>query len=367
MSSNIKSVNLDDIDKILYLNLIGDTIGDSLLITPLFDVIKNNLPASYLEITCSPKTASLFKHPHLDSLKVVSELSVISGKYNKFIKSLYYIKMIMLLRDYINKKKFDLVFVGLPNYFLSQVIPIKNNVRYTVGYKYKNSIFSRFLTRTIYYKDEKEYPKRHHLKSLLDLLDIIGMEYNFSDLYEYRYVEKEELIKTRAILKEFGIKRKKFICIQAGAKWPSKQWPKEKFVELIREVRKERDYPFILLGGKNERELNDWIKNELKDEEVYNFSGLSISECAGLLYDCKCLIGNDSGLIHLAAAVGTDTITIYGSTSVERHKPLSRAKVLSVYEGKKPYITYGKYSKEGIVLMKKVKVETVLNAVREIW
>lgn len=364
--SNINEINLKDVQSVLYLNLIGDTIGDSLLITPLFDVIKSNLPSSYLEITCSHKTEPLFRHPNLDNVKVVEELSVISGKYRKFIKSFYYIKMIKRLRDYINKKKFDLVFIGLPNYFLSQIIPLTNSVKYTIGYKYKNSIFSRFLTRAVYYKDEKEYPERHHLKSLLDLLDIIGMKYNFSDLYEYRKVEVEELTRTRAILKEYGIKRKKFFCIQAGAKWPSKQWPKEKFVELIKEIKRERDYSFVLLGSQNEKELNESIKNMVRKDGIYNFSGLSLSECAGLLYDSKGLIGNDSGLIHLAAAVGANTVTIYGSTSIERHKPLSRAKVISVYEGQKPYITYGKYSEEGAKLMKNIKVETVLNAVREI-
>ena len=83
---------------------------------------------------------------------------------------------------------------------------------------------------------------------------------------------------------------------------------------------------------------------------------------------CSALVGNDSGLAHLAVAVGTPAVTIYGSTNPSHSKPLGRAKTVAVVaKGAKgtPKL-HLKNSTKAVKLMQGISVEAVFKAVRAV-
>lgn len=96
-----------------------------------------------------------------------------------------------------------------------------------------------------------------------------------------------------------------------------KRWPQNKFTRLINAIHEKiPNIGIILLGNRIEINLNESIeKSVINKELVFNFTGkTSIEETAHLLYLCNLTIANCNGLSHLASAVGSKVIGLYGPT-----------------------------------------------------
>ena len=101
------------------------------------------------------------------------------------------------------------------------------------------------------------------------------------------------------------------IGIQPGARYPQKQIPLPVLAEVVRSIRS-KGKKVVLLGGPDEAAQAKAFQNSL-EQEVVNFAGeLSIRQTLGTLANLECMIGSDTGLMHLAAAVGCPTITVFG-------------------------------------------------------
>lgn len=101
------------------------------------------------------------------------------------------------------------------------------------------------------------------------------------------------------------------LCLSAGI--PERGWPSRNFQELTNELIA-KDYKVLFLGGKKERKLSGMIlKGVSKKENILDFVGkTSLSETAALLSLCRLYIGLDSGILHLAYALGLPTISLFG-------------------------------------------------------
>lgn len=107
-------------------------------------------------------------------------------------------------------------------------------------------------------------------------------------------------------------KEEKLVGLAPGSKHFTKQYPIEYFVELA-QLLKSNGYKVALIGGKDDIEVSSQIKS--KTAVDFEFFGKDDVEClASGISKCEVLICNDSGLMHLACAVKTPVIAIYGST-----------------------------------------------------
>lgn len=116
------------------------------------------------------------------------------------------------------------------------------------------------------------------------------------------------------------------ICLMAGAEFgPSKQWPIPHFNETAKYLI-EKGYQIWVLGGPKDKEDGDAIIKELGDA-AFNLCGKTkLVDAIDLLAKAEFAISNDSGLMHVAAAVGTYVHGIYGSTSERYTPPLTEKK-----------------------------------------
>jgi lipopolysaccharide heptosyltransferase I len=103
------------------------------------------------------------------------------------------------------------------------------------------------------------------------------------------------------------------IVVLPGAGKASKQWPPERFGEAIRRV----GFPAIAVWGPNERELAERTGLELAPPT-------DLRQLAALLRDAVLVVGGDTGPLHLAAAIGTRVVGLYGPTSVRRNGPFGQ-------------------------------------------
>jgi len=100
-----------------------------------------------------------------------------------------------------------------------------------------------------------------------------------------------------------------FIGFCPGSKWPSKVWPEERFTEVGRRLIQERDVYPIVLGGPEDRELADRLISAW-GRGASAAGVLSPRQAAAALSRCAMYVGNDTGTMHLAAAVGTPCVAI---------------------------------------------------------
>jgi heptosyltransferase-2 len=140
------------------------------------------------------------------------------------------------------------------------------------------------------------------------------------------------------IMVECGaISEDRFIGIAPYAAYgPAKRWPMKSFLEVAESVAKRFGMKTLLFGSKEDAGLG--FPAPSSHRWLLNMSGrLTVKEAAYLLRKCECLVSNDTGIAHVAAAVGTPVVSIFGSTSPEWTAPMGeRNKVICEKEDCSP-------------------------------
>lgn len=134
----------------------------------------------------------------------------------------------------------------------------------------------------------------------------------------------------QATLAELGLQRQGYVVFSPGAEFgPAKRWPASHFVELAITL----DVPVVLLGSGKEFELCQSIAapvNAQRPGACLNLAGkTSLAGAFAVIAATKCIVSNDSGLMHVAAALGVPQVAIFGSSSPVHTPPLNaQAQVL---------------------------------------
>jgi len=116
------------------------------------------------------------------------------------------------------------------------------------------------------------------------------------------------------LLREHGVDRQSpFVTLAPGSVWPTKRWSPRGFATLARRFA-ERGFVVVLLGTTSERELCTRVRREARGHAVNLAGRTGLADLAAILERATTHVGNDSGPGHLAAAVGTPVIAIFGPT-----------------------------------------------------
>lgn len=121
------------------------------------------------------------------------------------------------------------------------------------------------------------------------------------------------------------------IALSTGSseRWKSKQWGVENYCDLIQKL-SQQGIKITLVGSKLEADDATYIQNRIPT--VLNFVGkTSLGELKNILHSVDLYIGNDSGPTHIAAGVGTDTLTIFGSTGIKHCPAFEKYKGVHLY------------------------------------
>jgi len=126
---------------------------------------------------------------------------------------------------------------------------------------------------------------------------------------------------TKIVYPQNNSKNNNQIIIGIGSSGPTKKWPIENYIELIKKIN-DKNIKFYLAGGNNEIEnqIANKIINEIKENRIESLCSLSIEEIMPIINSSKLYIGNDTGFMHLSAGLNIPAIGLFGDT------PLSYAK-----------------------------------------
>jgi len=205
----------------------------------------------------------------------------------------------------IPNKKFDLV-INLQCNKPSHFINLSINKEKTI-----NKSFNLF---------QKIFKIKTHSKSLDEMLIACGVEEEKAKEYfkKYSLIElpfKEDQGLKEELIAKFG--NKKIIAISTGSskRWESKKWGKENYKNLILKLKDE--FGIVLIGTQLEEEDSVYIKKECRDYPISYVNKTDLIKLKTILKTVDLYIGNDSGPSHIAAGVGTSTITIFCSTDIK--------------------------------------------------
>jgi len=367
-------INLKANSKILIIKL--DEIGDFVLAIPFIKEIKALYPSASIDLFAKENVRDLANYiPYLSNRYYLKNNLFSKGGIQKIFLFLYAI-IYSLLK--FKKQKYDLVIV--PRWdvdsSLSVLFSFFSSAKYRLSYSEKvidrkekfNRNYDKFYTNLVFNND-----KKHEIERYIDILKYLGV-YNPNYQLEILIREIDKLF----IEDETKIfDKNKIIAICPVASQSRKKWQIENYSTLSKKVIDAFDYNIVIIGGNDGRQIDDF--SELQNNygrKVIDFRGkLTLTQTAALLEKCSIYIGNDTGPMHLAAAVKTpiieivahpETIDFFHTQSPERFKPWGvKSIVLYPKLTKKPCPTQMCISKESHCI-NNVSVEMVFEKISKL-
>ncbi|MFH1395571.1 MAG: lipopolysaccharide heptosyltransferase II [Candidatus Omnitrophota bacterium] len=320
-------------------------LGDILFSFPFIKAVREAFPNAYIACAVVPRYAELLKNN--TCVDEIYELSDDNGVLSFWEK----LKFIFLLR----KEKFDTCFLMKPSKNKT-LIAACAGIKRRIGFKGKKS----FLTEEVNLP-EKEM---HKTAQILFLAKTIGIE-SADEKYEY-CVNAEDLKRVNKLINVNAEDKHVLIAINPGGNWNAKRWPAENFVLLAKKILSQfNNIGIVITGAKKDRMFTEKMTDEIGDKRCFNLAGLTnLSELAALFSKCDLVVSSDSGPLHLASAVGTVTIGIFGPTSHEITGPMGIGKSIIIREDINCKIPcYEEQCTKDYICMKKVTVDKVFDTV----
>lgn len=287
-------------------------IGDLLMFTPTIRVIRRSFPEARICLVVAPR----------GSYEVLSGSSLIDEiiEYNQRDK-----EIIKKLRGY----NFDLGFSAILSMgWRTALLMYRCKVRVKVGHPF----YSRFSIGSFRFKGIYPYNVNiekglHYVEQNLNLARCIGLEVlDLDRRYEF-HLNKENRNFAATYFK--NNKLKDVIAIHPGCHKTESHRRWDKFGPFINEFQKR--YPhfdiFVFIGP-DEVEIKDSLKITYTDK-IHIIRNTSLKDTGALLSLCKVLVSSDSGLSHVACAVGIKTVTIFGPAYSVLSRPFLNNYVLS--------------------------------------
>ncbi len=280
-------------EKILIIRL--SSMGDIILASPLIRLTKKRFPQAKIDIVISTEFEELVSaNPNINEVILFERRTGLKG--------------LLRLCKKIREERYDLI-IDIHKKLRSFLICLTSGAKQKVSYN-KHS-FLRFLL--VKFKINR-YSNTPFIANLyLKPLEKFGIGDDGEGLEFYITPSKEAVI--LELLRIEGITKQDILMgIAPGAHWNTKRWHKERFIELANLLIQKKNAKIIIFGSKDEVELSNEIKTALLNKPIIAAGQLSLMETAALLKRCKVLITNDTGVMHISAAVKTPVVAIFGPT-----------------------------------------------------
>jgi ADP-heptose:LPS heptosyltransferase len=273
-----------------------DGIGDAVLASPFFLGLRKHFKDAHITAYLSPAGARI-----LDGLKCFDEVKPFDAVWLKYKPQPFYLRWMSaaaLLFD-INRGKYDIV-IGMrwQDRLTSLILSLCKATR-KFGYNTGGMGFS--ITNIV-----RRPPMAIHVteKNMLLLKEITGEKFPAKPVLKTDSRSEESI---KALLKKGNIT--KYVVLHPVSGHTSKDWAIEKYNELAEYL--SRGIKVIVIGAKSDKGVN-----ELKARHIVNLAGmLTIGEMKSLIKHSSLVIGNDSAGVHIASALGVNSLTLFSGSA----------------------------------------------------
>ena len=294
----------------------GAWIGDMVLLTPALRAIKRAFPESFLTFLLRQQVEEMMnRNPYVDRCFVDPKAP---GRLRSYAR----------LHRQLHSEEFDIAVVLHPTSIRNVILPFLARVPIRVGSN--NNGRGILLTKSC-----PNFSGIHEIERYLAVVNALNQEVKKPTAFldktkseaqtelEYWHTETDRQ-SIKALLKCEGVSSEdKLIAINLGTTWETKQWSMRKYDIVIKEISDIfPSFKIILTGSEAERALVDELTQT--DSTVNLVGKTDIVQLGALLERAEVCLTCDSGPMHIAAAVGTPTIALFGPTDPIRHRPFGK-------------------------------------------
>ncbi len=309
-------------------------LGDAVMTTPALLRLRERFPDAHITLLAAEKLADLWQqHPAMNgvvSFGAGEDVFTVgrtlrNGKFD-----------LALVLPNSPRSALEVFLAGIPhrigyarpwrNFFLTQAVAPRAGARemrklsvaevnrlVAADGSRRQTLDSRALTSTA--------TSAHQIYEYLHLATALGA--NPEPVAPQLFVTFAEV---EAVKEKFGLGKisQPIFGLNPGAEYgPAKRWPVEKFIAAAKEIKKRTNCIWLLFGGKKDESLASQIQSAIGNRaSALNLAGqTTLRELMALLKLCRVLLTNDTGPMHVAAALGTPVVAPFGSTSPELTGP----------------------------------------------
>ncbi len=299
-------------------------VGDVLFTFPFLAALRENYPEA--EITCwvVPRCVEL-----LEEQPFIDEVLVYDERENRGIFSAW--EFITRLRA----KKFDAAFLlhrSMTRLLFCALAGIPKRVGFANrkhGWLLPNRLWlggNVGATRRVAPTARQEWLShgKHKVEYFLDLARFAGIKV-YRPWYQFHVAEGMKGW-AGGQLKTMGVEDKPFVVVQPGANWELKRWPAENFAKLL-DYFMDEQIPVVVTGSQTDESLIARVVGRDRGGVCAFYGKNGLEELAAIFHRAALVVTNDTGPMHLASAVGTPVVTLFGPTQPQLTGPYGKGRV----------------------------------------
>ena len=274
-------------------------IGDAIMTTPAVRTIRQNYPDAEITLLALPWMADVFAScPHIDHIFIYDKHGAHKGLIGK-------LRLVANLRQ----QHFDMTFL-LQNAFEAALITTLAGIPVRAGYSTDGR--GMLLTHGV-----KKHPKiglKHQVHYYQEMVQALGLRLGPDSLE--LFLDEQAVLDAQQRLDAAGHSvNKPIIGLNPGAAYgPAKRWPAAKYGQLAKYLAGQTEGTILVFGTDADNEAAAEITSVAGDCVCDLTGKTSLAEALALIDRCDVFVTNDSGLMHVAAALTTPLVAIFGST-----------------------------------------------------
>ena len=274
------------------------SLGDIVLTTPAIRAVRANFPNAYIAMLVAKQSADvLLENPNLDEIITFDRLAK-----DKDTGEMW--RIVRLLRE----RKFTLA-IDLQRKFRTEMLMYLSGATERVG---KGWLCT---TRVL------EQGNKHATAHYFDLLHAAGIPAEDPEL-ELFLAESERRDVVQKLKTAGVVDARLKVGLFPGAGWKLREWMPERFAAIGDRLVQYFDADVLIFGGQKESELVHTVANLMHTRPIPFAGNLQIRQLAACIEQCNLFVTNDTGPMHIAAAVGTPTVSLFGPGNHIRFQPL---------------------------------------------
>ncbi|MDI6740326.1 MAG: glycosyltransferase family 9 protein [Candidatus Edwardsbacteria bacterium] len=305
----------EDIDKTAIWRILvirqHDQLGDLLLSTPAFAALRKNFPNARITVIARHYTfAVLLNNPNIDQVLVFPEKVRLAAPA----------RLWRLWRGLCQGYDLAIVLNTVSHSLSSDILAWLSGARLRLG---SEELPFPGRRKNLFYNILAPAPETqlHETRRNLRILESFGLTCEDAD--EQVFLTGEEKEAGKQELWKNQLVPGKTIGIHLGAYNLCNRWPHEKYAALADWLTRELDFKVLAFWGPKEEKLGERFLGAVTSD-VTTIHGLSLRQLAAVILRLRLMICNDTGIMHLSAAVGTPTFAVFGRSEPELWRPLNR-------------------------------------------
>lgn len=287
-------------------------IGDTILTVPFLRNLRRAYPRGTIDMMVAPYSSDVLRGtPYVDEFLVYDPPTIHTDSRGRHASLRSKVRFLADLRG----RGYDKAYV-LKRSFSSAAIAFLAGARERIGFDTEGRGF--LLTRRVPYRHD-----RHEVENFLEVLRADAVEIRDSHLEAWLSQEEErfaeDFLAGGAAAPGRGI-----VALHPFSADPARAWHEDNFVALANALQEREEVGILLLGGTRDRELADAMIRRITPAPLVAVGTTTLRQSMALLSRSRLLVCNDSGIMHLCAAVGVPLVALFGPQSPVKFGPWGR-------------------------------------------